>query len=117
MPSTPSIAAEALRDKVEAQRYAPGEARQVVHSAAPLRDAPDARGSWSTEALFGEIVTVYEERDGWAWVQLERDGYVGYLRPSALSAQVKRATHRCRRSARSSTPRPTSKPALGCSSA
>ena len=32
------------------------------------------------EALFGELVTVYEERDGWAWVQLERDGYVGYLR-------------------------------------
>jgi len=88
------LAAEALRDKVQAPRYAPGEERQVVHSAAPLRDAPDARGSWSTEALFGEIVTVYEERDGWAWVQLERDGYVGYLRPSVLSAQVKRATHR-----------------------
>ena len=88
------LAAEALRDKVQAPRYVPGEPRQVVHSATPLRDAPDARGSWTTEALFGELLTVYEERDGWAWVQLERDGYVGYLRPAALSAQIKRPTHR-----------------------
>jgi len=88
------LAAEALRGKVEAPRYAAGELRQVVHSATPLRAAPDARQSWTTEALYGELVTVYEERDGWAWVQLARDGYVGYLRPSALSAQVKRPTHK-----------------------
>ena len=90
----PDLAAEALRGKVAAQRYAAGELRQVVHSATPLRGAPDARQSWTTEALFGELVTVFEERDGWAWVQLERDGYVGYLRPAALSAQVTRPTHR-----------------------
>ena len=67
--------------------------RQVVHSATPLRAQPNARASWTTEALFGELVTVYEERDGWAWVQLERDGYVGYLRSAALSAQVRAPTH------------------------
>jgi cell wall-associated NlpC family hydrolase len=90
----PDLAAEALRGKVEAPRYAAGELRQVVHSATPLRGAPDARQSWTTEALYGELVTVYEERDGWAWVQLARDGYVGYVRPAALSAQVTRPTHR-----------------------
>jgi len=88
------LAAEALRGKVEAPRYAAGELRQVVHSATPLRAAPDARQSWTTEALYGELVTVYEERDGWAWAQLQRDSYVGYLRSSALSAQVRQATHR-----------------------
>jgi cell wall-associated NlpC family hydrolase len=88
------LAAQALRGKVEAPRYATGELRQVVHSATPLRGAPDARQSWTTEALYGELVTVYEERDGWAWAQLQRDGYVGYLRSSALSAQVRQATHR-----------------------
>jgi cell wall-associated NlpC family hydrolase len=90
----PDLAAEVLRGKVDAPRYAAGELRQVVHSATPLRGAPDARRSWTTEALYGELVTVLEERDGWAWVQLERDGYVGYLRPAALSAQVTRPTHR-----------------------
>jgi Bacterial dipeptidyl-peptidase Sh3 domain len=70
----PDLAAEVLRGKVDAPRYAAGELRQVVHSATPLRGAPDARRSWTTEALYGELVTVLEERDGWAWVQLERDG-------------------------------------------
>ena len=88
------LAAEALRDRVSAARYASGEKRQVVHSATPLRAAPDARQSWTTELLFGELVTVYDEKDGWAWVQLERDGYVGYARSGALSAQLKQPTHR-----------------------
>jgi cell wall-associated NlpC family hydrolase len=88
------LAAESLRGRVSVPRFAAGETRQVVQSAAPLRDKPDARQSWSTEALYGEIVTVYDEGDGWAWVQLQRDGYVGYLRSGALSAQVKPPTHR-----------------------
>jgi cell wall-associated NlpC family hydrolase len=88
------LAAEPLRDVVDAPRYVAGEQRQVIHSATPLRSAPDARASWTTEALYGELVTVYEERDGWAWAQLGQDGYVGYLRTAALSAQVRRPTHR-----------------------
>ena len=88
------LAAEALRGRVTAPRYTPGEERQVVHAATPLRDRPDARASWSTEALFGELLTVYDERDGWAWVQLHQDGYVGYLWSAALAAQVRQPTHR-----------------------
>lgn len=93
-PYRDDLAAEALRGEVSAPCYAAGEPRQVVHSATPLRAKPDARASWTTEALFGELVTVYEERDGWAWAQLERDGYVGYLRSSALGTQVRQVTHR-----------------------
>ena len=89
-----------------------------MHSAAPLRDAPDARGSWTTEALFGELVTVYEERDGWAWVQLAARRLRRLPAPigAVRAGQAARRTG-CRRSARSSTRRPTSKPARGCSSA
>jgi cell wall-associated NlpC family hydrolase len=90
----PDLAAESLRGQIAAPRYVPGEMRQVVHAAAPLRAEPNALGSWTTEALFGEIVTVYEERDGWAWVQLDRDGYVGYMRSTAVSAQIRQPTHR-----------------------
>jgi cell wall-associated NlpC family hydrolase len=90
------LAAESLRNRIQAPRYAAGEARQVVHSATPVRAQPSALASWTTEALFGELVTVYEEGDGWAWVQLERDGYVGYLRSAALTAQVRQPTHRVR---------------------
>jgi cell wall-associated NlpC family hydrolase len=93
-PFRADLAAETLRGRVAAPRYVAGEKRQVVHSATPLRERPDARASWATEALYGEVLTVYDEHDGWAWVQLEQDGYVGYLRASALSAQVKQPTHR-----------------------
>jgi cell wall-associated NlpC family hydrolase len=89
----PDLAADALRGRIKAPRYASGESRQVVHAATPLRAQPNALASWTTEALFGELATVYDEREGWAWVQLARDGYVGYLRSAALSAQVKRPTH------------------------
>ena len=95
-PYREDLAAESLRDKVAAPRYVAGQVRQVVHSATPLRGRPEPRASWTSEVLFGEHVTVYDEQDGWAWVQLARDGYVGYLRAGALSAQVKPATHRVR---------------------
>jgi cell wall-associated NlpC family hydrolase len=88
------LAAESLRGRVAVPRYARGETRQVVHPATPLRGRPDAREIWTTEALYGELVTVYDEHDGWAWVQLQHDGYVGYMRANALSAQVTQPTHR-----------------------
>jgi cell wall-associated NlpC family hydrolase len=90
------LAAEALRGKVPAPRYAAGEARQVVHASVPLRAAPDAQARWATQALFGERVTLYEECGGWAWVQLACDGYVGYLPASALSPHIEAPTHRVR---------------------
>jgi cell wall-associated NlpC family hydrolase len=95
-PCRDDLAAETLRGKVAAARYVKGEARQVVHPAAPLWARPDAREGWATQALFGERVTVYEEKAGWGWVQLERDGYVGYLNARSLSAQVKPPTHTVR---------------------
>jgi cell wall-associated NlpC family hydrolase len=95
-PYRDDLAAEALRGKVAATHFVKGEARQVVHPATPLRARPDAREGWTTQALFGECVTVYEEKGGWAWGQLERDGYVGYLDARALSPQVRQPTHRVR---------------------
>jgi cell wall-associated NlpC family hydrolase len=88
------LAADSLRGKVEAARYAAGEVRQVADAAVPLRDTPDPHARWTTEALFGERVTMFEESEGWAWVQLAGDGYVGYLPDSALSPSVQPPTHR-----------------------
>jgi cell wall-associated NlpC family hydrolase len=88
------LAAEALRGKVAAPRYTAGEVRQVVDGAVPLRGTPDAHASWTTETLFGERVTVFDEHEGWAWVQLASDGYVGYLPDSALSARLRPPTHK-----------------------
>ena len=52
------LAAESLRGKVAAPRYAAGEARRVADSAVPLRGAPDTHASWTPEVLFGESVAL-----------------------------------------------------------
>ena len=88
------LAAEGLREKVKAPTYSPGWDRQVALPTSPLRAQPDTRASWTTEALFGELVKVYDEDKDWAWVQLGEDGYVGYLRRSALTSQIASPTHR-----------------------
>ena len=60
----------------------------------PLRREPRFDATLDTEALFGETVTVYDEREGWAWVQLERDGYVGYMPSEGLARDIAAPTHR-----------------------
>jgi Bacterial dipeptidyl-peptidase Sh3 domain/NlpC/P60 family len=85
-PARPDLAAAALAGKVEAARFVEGWRRRIILGAAPLRRSPSHSASLDTEALYGESVVVYEEQGGWAWVQLERDGYVGYLPAAALGA-------------------------------
>ena len=92
-PARPDLAAEALRGKVEAQRFVAPTLARVGAASAALRRRPDVSAPLETEALFGEEVAVYEERDGWGWVQLTRDSYVGYLRLDALTAPAA-PTHR-----------------------
>ena len=88
------LAAEHLRGTVKAERYVVGERRQVVVSALPLRRAPRFDATLDTEALHGETLTVYEEREGWAWVQLDHDSYVGYMPSEGLVAPTFAPTHR-----------------------
>jgi cell wall-associated NlpC family hydrolase len=88
------LAAEHLRGMVEAKRFVTGEPRQVVAPSLPLRREPRFDFTLDTEALHGETVTVYEEREGWAWVQLHHDDYVGYMPSEGLVADVSTPTHR-----------------------
>lgn len=92
----PDLADESLRGRVTAGRFVMPQLRTVIHASTPLRGRPHPRESWTTEALFGEIVKVFEDHDGWAWAQLQHDGYVGYIRSAALSPHVLHATHRVR---------------------
>ncbi len=88
------LAAVSLKDRVRAPRYSQGEVRQVAAPAAPVRIAPKFDADLATEALSGELLTVYDTRDGWAWVQLSEDGYVGYTPLDCLSTMVEENTHR-----------------------
>jgi len=90
------LASKSLYGKVSAPRYVQGVPAQVVRSAVPVRGRPSSSDGFVTEALFGQTVTVYEERDGWAWVQLSRDSYVGYVPIDTLSPDIIAPTHRVR---------------------
>jgi cell wall-associated NlpC family hydrolase len=92
-PVRPDLAAEHLRGLVGASRFVEGRKMRIIAASAPLRRSPQADAPLETEALFGETVTVYDESEGSAWAQLERDQYVGYL-PSTTLGAPSAPTHR-----------------------
>ncbi|MEM9277128.1 MAG: NlpC/P60 family protein [Pseudomonadota bacterium] len=58
-----------------------------------LRKDPDFACAIDTQLMFGETVKVHDIRDSWAWVQADRDGYVGWLEASVLLHDPEPHTH------------------------
>ena len=84
MAARPDLAAAHLKGQVEAARYVEGWTHAIKKGRASLRAAPSDAAPQVSELLYGENITVYENGNGWAWVQAERDQYVGYVRSDAL---------------------------------
>ncbi|WP_262270678.1 C40 family peptidase [Microvirga yunnanensis] len=95
-PVRADLADERLRGQVEAERFTTGTVRRIVSPFSPLHRHPSREAPVDTQAIFGESVTVYDEHEGWAWVQLHGDGYVGYLSSVALGEARDAPTHRVR---------------------
>ena len=94
-PFRPEIAAKYLRGQVEAARFVEGARHEVVEPVADLFRTPSHEAHLVTQALMGERVIVYETtEEGWAWGQLETDGYVGWLSAGALGKTGRAATHK-----------------------
>ena len=85
-PARLDVAAAHLKGKVEAVRFVSGETFRVKRGRVSLRAKPSDDAAQETELLFGEMFTVYENKNGWAWGQLAPDDYVGYVRADALTA-------------------------------
>ncbi|WP_342359811.1 C40 family peptidase [Terrarubrum flagellatum] len=96
-PARRDLAAVRLRGLVEAEQFVDGVRMQVAAAHAPVRREPRFDAPLDTEALRGEIVIAYERSpEGWAWVECERDGYVGYVPTEALRETIIAPTHRVR---------------------
>ncbi|MGE3247627.1 MAG: NlpC/P60 family protein [Beijerinckiaceae bacterium] len=93
-PARPGLAAAHLRGQVEAAHFVEGRHERVVAGIADLRGEPSPGAGVTTQTLRGESVNVYEIEEGWAWVQLDADGYVGYMPAAALAPEGQPATHR-----------------------
>src|SRR3978361_1670779 len=94
-PARPEVAAKYLEGKVQAARFVEGEVFEVVEAIALLRLNPFADAELATQALKGERVTVYDRNgEGFAWGQLNSDGYVGWIPDSTLAKPAAAPTHK-----------------------
>ncbi|WP_424942465.1 NlpC/P60 family protein [Aliiroseovarius crassostreae] len=89
-PANPRVAHDSLRGRVQADRFSPGLLRRVVTPVADILRAPG--GARDRQALYGEQLLMLEEHEAHAFVQAERDGYVGYVDVTQLGG-AQPATH------------------------
>ncbi|QPC86560.1 peptidase P60 [Mesorhizobium sp. NBSH29] len=87
------LADERLRGSVAASKFVAGRPARIGTAVADLRRAPRPDAGLDTQLLCGEDVIIFEETEGWAWVQAVRDGYVGYVADKALGASTGATSH------------------------
>ncbi len=76
-PARADLAAARLKGVVDAPRYAEGVPRMALRGHTPLRAKPESYAAQETEILFGEVFTVYEQKDGWVLLPGEYTILVG----------------------------------------
>lgn len=81
-----------LSGQVEAATYVEGQPGRIVVPVADLLREPADEAGMDTQILFGDEVRVFDERDGFAWVQAQ-EGYVGYIKADALAPASGAPTH------------------------
>ena len=73
-----------LRGEVDAVHFTEGRPAQLIAGLIPVRRAPRPDAPIDTFFHYGETLRVFDERDGFAWCQADRDRYVGYVDATAL---------------------------------
>ena len=76
-PANDRVAAIELSGRVESLRLVEGDWLRCRSGVAPLLNSPN--GGMDSQLLFGERFRVLEVRSGWAFGQMERDNYVGFV--------------------------------------
>ncbi|MBC6404117.1 MAG: C40 family peptidase [Rhodospirillales bacterium] len=79
------LADSRLRGQVQAARFVEGRPALVATGLADLRRKPAATAPLDAQLWYGESLSVFECKNGWAWVQGVRDGYVGFTPVQALA--------------------------------
>jgi cell wall-associated NlpC family hydrolase len=88
------IADARLATRARGVRLVEGENMEVVVPLLSLHREPRFDSRLDTQALLGERVRVFDSHEGWAWLQLETDSYVGYAAQDNLSVPRNEPTHR-----------------------
>ncbi|MBY8917267.1 C40 family peptidase [Nitratireductor sp. L1-7-SE] len=85
-----------LEGRVKAERFTAGTPARIGAPVVDVHSAPRLDAGIDTQFLHGDRVRVFERREGWAWVQAEHDGYVGYVNATSLANDDVAPTHRVR---------------------
>src|SRR5262245_4598983 len=88
------IADARLAALAKGARLVEGEVREVAVPLLSLYHEPRFDAGLDTQGLLGERVRVFDAQEGWAWLQLEADGYVGYAAQDGLALPQVANTHR-----------------------
>lgn len=85
-PTNGRVAARHLQGIVTAEAYVDGASRHVSEPIVDL--CPKPGGRRDRQLLLGASVMVFEDIEGWAFVQSDADGYVGYVQSGSLTADA-----------------------------
>lgn len=89
----PDLADANLQGKVSAARFIKGRKARVSSAVLDLKSAPSANAGLDSQLVLGDEVLIFDEADGFAWVQSVRDSYVGYVLSDGLSDDHEHHTH------------------------
>ena len=88
------LADERLAGRVKADKFEAGWPAVITSHLADLLESPKKDAPLLRQAIYGERVTVFEENNGFSWVQRDWDGYVGYVQSNSLGERNTIPTHR-----------------------
>ncbi|ATG34269.1 Cell wall-associated hydrolase (invasion-associated protein) [Phaeobacter piscinae] len=91
-PANDRVVAAHLALDPDGRQIVEGQPAQVCLPVVNLLRRPD--GPRDRQLLLGAEVTIYDDHDGWAFVQAVADRYVGYIPTSALEQSPEPVTHR-----------------------
>lgn len=89
------IAARRLQGIVEAREFRKGSQYEVAGPWLKLFHEPSYESECISLAITGDRVRMYDVENGWAWIQVEHDSHVGYVRidNNDLSPNLTEPTH------------------------
>ena len=87
------LADEKLRNQVASENYTSSRPAHVISHFADILKEPDHDSGLQTQILSGHDLEVFENRNGWSWIQRQVDGYVGYVASDQLTDGTFPATH------------------------
>ncbi len=89
----PDLADARLQGEVAAERFVAGRPARIAAPVADVRKAPRPDAGLNTQLLYGDEVLVFDDTEGFAWLQAGRDGYVGYVSSGDLAPRGAEPTH------------------------